>query len=232
MKGIVSLNIDGKIVEAKPGEKVLWAALDNGIYIPNLCAIREIKLPFAACRLCFVEIEGHSQPITACTEPVADGMVVHTRSPKVDRLVRTNFELLMSCHPVDCARCFANRACELQKIAAHLRLSLKPRRLRKFDRGLPIDDSSPLFVFDPNKCVLCGKCVWVCREKMGVGAIGFAFRGFNRRLTTFGGGSVVASLCTGCGECVLVCPTGALAFKDRPKRELLEAATGSRGKQG
>ena len=210
----VSLTIDGKRIEARPGDTVLWAALDNGVYIPNLCALREASEPAAACRLCFVELEGEKRPVTACTTTVADGMVINTQGPAARRLARTAFELLLSRHTVDCGHCPSNRSCELQRIAAHLRTSLKTKRFRKHERELPVDSSSPVFTYDPNKCVLCGRCVWVCRERLGIGAIGFAHRGFQRVVTTFAGGPIAESRCQGCGECVAVCPTGALVFKD------------------
>jgi len=209
----VSLTIDGKEIRAAEGDKILWAALDNGIYIPNLCTLRDALQP-AACRLCFVEVEDYSQPVTACTEPVREGIVVNTRGAKALRLARTGFELLMASHPVDCAHCPANRSCELQVIAHHLGAKLKTKRFRKILRQLPIDYSNPLFIYDPNKCVLCGKCVWVCRERLGIGDLGFAHRGFERVVTTFADEPIGKSRCQDCGECVLACPTGALTFKD------------------
>jgi len=207
------LTINGQKISALDGEKILWAALDNGIYIPNLCAIRERTEPFAACRLCFVEIEGEDKPVAACTEPVAEGMVVNTKGAKALRLARTALELLLASHPVDCAQCLKSGSCELQKIAKHLSIKLKTKRFRKILPGLPIDSSSPLFIYDPNKCVLCGRCVWVCQEKLGKGVIGFAHRGFRRMVTTFGDEPVGQSRCLDCGECVAVCPVGALVFK-------------------
>ena len=207
------MTINGQKISALDGEKILWAALDNGIYIPNLCAIRERTEPFAACRLCFVEIEGEDKPVAACTEPVAEGMVVNTKGAKALRLARTALELLLASHPVDCAQCLKSGSCELQKIAKHLSIKLKTKRFRKILPGLPIDSSSPLFIYDPNKCVLCGRCVWVCQEKLGKGVIGFAHRGFRRMVTTFGDEPVGQSRCLDCGECVAVCPVGALVFK-------------------
>jgi len=212
----VSLTIDGKKVTARQGEKVLWAALNNGIYIPNLCALRDASEPAASCRLCWVEVEGKKQPVTACTETVEQSMVVNTRGPGALRLARTALELLLASNVVDCARCPASGSCELQKIAAHLRVKLKTRRFRKLLRKLPVDSSSPVFIYDPNKCVLCGRCIWVCRERLGIGALGFAHRGFKRRVTTFGDEPIGQSECRDCGECVVVCPTGALCFKDEP----------------
>lgn len=209
----ISVTIDGKKLTAPEGEKILWAALNNGIYIPNLCAIKEGSEPFASCRLCFVEIAGKDTPVTACTTPVAEGMIVNTKGAKALRLARTAFELLLANLPLDCAHCPKSGSCEIQKIAKHLRVKLTSKRFRKTLRNLPIDSSSPLFIYDPNKCVLCGRCVWVCQEKLGIGAIGFAYRGFGRIVTTFGGGPIGQSRCQGCGECVNVCPSGALVFK-------------------
>ncbi len=213
----ISLTIDGKRITAHEGEKLLWIALDNSIYIPNLCALRDASTPPAACRLCFVEVEGKKQPVTACTETVTDGMVVNTKGAKTLRLVRTGFELLLASHPVDCAHCASNRSCELQKIAHHLGVKLNSKRFRKLLRELPIDGSNPLFIYDPNKCVLCGRCLWVCQQHLGIGVLGFAHRGFERVVTTFGDEPIGESRCQECGECITVCPTGALVFKDGHK---------------
>lgn len=213
MADLVTLIIDGVEVKAQKGERILWAALDNGIYIPNLCAIREADLPFGACRLCFVEIEGRPSPVTACSEPVADGMVVSTKTPRVNRLRRTAFELLISHHAIDCRNCAKNRNCELQRIASRLGFKLKLERLRPIPRSLPVDSSHPLFIYDPNKCVLCGKCVWVCNER-GTGAIDFAFRGIDTTVNTFDNVPLIDSSCNSCLECVKVCPVGALVPRD------------------
>jgi formate dehydrogenase major subunit/NADH-quinone oxidoreductase subunit G len=145
MKNIL-LTIDGKQIKAKEGETILWAALENGIYIPNLCAIREKIQPSASCRLCFVEVEGENEPVISCTEPVREGIVVNTRGKNALRLARTAAELILASHPVDCGHCLKNRSCELQKIAKHLGIKLKTKRFRKLERNLPIDESSPLFI--------------------------------------------------------------------------------------
>lgn len=208
----VTLTIDGVQVKARQGERILWAALDAGIYIPNLCAIRGVNPPLAGCRLCFVEIEGRPDLVTACTEPVAEGLVVNTSTPRVNRLRRTAFEFLISHHPVDCGNCAKNRNCELQKIASHLRLKLKPKRLPTIPRSLPLDSSHPLFIYDPNKCVLCGKCVWAC-GKWGTGELKFAFRGIDTVVSTFGNVPLIESSCNSCVQCVAVCPVGALVPK-------------------
>jgi bidirectional [NiFe] hydrogenase diaphorase subunit len=219
----VTLTIDGVEVKAPKGERILWVALDNGIYIPNLCALREADLPFGACRLCFIEIEGRHSLVTACSEPVAEGMVVHTTTPRVERLRRTAFELLISHHPVDCSNCAKNRHCELQRIASRLRLKLKPQRFRPIQRSLPVDSSHPLFVYDPNKCVLCGKCVWVC-NKRGDGIFDFTFRGIDTMVSTFGNIPLIDSICNSCLGCVEVCPVGALVLKDNTDKEGIDGA--------
>jgi len=215
----VSLTIDGKKIKAKEGEKILWAALESNIYIPNLCAIREKIKPSASCRLCFVEVEGENEPVIACTEPIKEGMVVNTRGKNALRLARTAAELIFASHPVDCGHCLKNRSCELQKIAKHLGIKLKTKRFRKIERNLPVDESSPLFIYDPNKCVLCGKCVWVCQEKLCIGAIGFTRRGFKRMVSTFQDKPIGESGCDQCAECVKVCPVGSLVFKNDKRVE-------------
>lgn len=217
---MVKLVIDGKQVTARKGEKVLWAALDNDIYIPNLCAIREAHLPYGGCRLCFVEIEGKGV-VTSCTQEVQDGMIVHTDTPKVKRLRRTAFELLLSHHAMDCRNCPKNRNCEIQKIASRTGMKLKLDRFKSIPRELPVDDSHPLFTYDPNKCVLCAKCVWVCAQK-GTGELDFAFRGIKTTVSAFGNMPLAEMRCTSCLECVRVCPVGALVAKE-PAREKADA---------
>jgi formate dehydrogenase major subunit/NADH-quinone oxidoreductase subunit G len=135
---MIKLTINNQEITAKPGEKILWVALDNGIYIPNLCAIREKETPNATCRLCFVEIELNNERriVTACSEPVKEGMRVYTATEKVRRLQRTAFELLMSEHQIDCSNCWARKRCELLKIAAYLKLKINNKRFRKIEKIL------------------------------------------------------------------------------------------------
>jgi bidirectional [NiFe] hydrogenase diaphorase subunit len=209
----IRVSIDGKEIDCSEGKSILWAALDSGIYIPNLCSIRKRKEAYGACRLCFVEVEGESIPVTACSIKVREGRVVNTRGARALRLARTAFELILSNHPVDCAHCLKSGSCELQKIAKHLGIKLSTNTFRKCLRNLPIDETSPVFIYDPNKCILCGRCVWLCQEELGIGEIGFAHRGFQRFVTTFGDGPVGESACKNLAELVDICPVGAFVLK-------------------
>jgi bidirectional [NiFe] hydrogenase diaphorase subunit len=209
---LITLIIDGGQYKAKQGDNILWTALDNGLYIPHLCAIRKAQNKSAACRLCLVEIEGKLSPVTACNEPVKDGMQIFLNTEKVNRLRKTVFELLLSHHRIDCDHCDKNGNCAMQDISAKLGLKLKLRRFRPIPRNLPVDNSHPLFYYDPNKCVLCGKCIWVC-QTIGNGAIDFAFRGIKTAVSTFAGNPFIEVKCDSCLRCVNICPVGSLVAK-------------------
>jgi bidirectional [NiFe] hydrogenase diaphorase subunit len=209
----VTFLLDDKPVQAPEGEKVLWAALDSGVHIPHLCAERERREPFGACRLCFVEVEGRDLPVLSCSEPVVAEMRVHTRSERVDRLRRTAFELLMSHHDLDCKNCARNGTCSLQHLAKTLRVPLKPKRFRKLPTEMPIDESHPDIVLNPNRCILCGKCVWVCNQADGSGVLDFVFRGLRTRVAPFLLEPLAESVCKECLRCADVCPVGALTRK-------------------
>lgn len=208
---VVRLTIDDQRVEAPAGTRLLWAALEAGIFIPHLCAHRELDHHPGSCRLCWVEIEG--RPVTACTEPVREGMVVRTRSEAVDRLVRTGFELIMSTHRLNCGECPANKKCALQQISRERKLPLKPKRFPKVEPDLPIDDSHPRLGLDPNHCVLCGRCVHAC-ERAGAGRVlDFINRGLATVVGTFDGQPLGDHDCGACEGCFTVCPVGALYVK-------------------
>ncbi len=213
------ISIDEKKIECFEGETLLWVALDNGIYIPNLCMTREMSEPYGACRLCYVEVESEDRPVTACTTKVREGLIVNTKGTKSLRLARTALELILSNHPVDCAHCLKSGSCELQKIAKYLRVKLKTKRFKKFLRDLPIDETSPVFIYNPNKCVLCGKCVWLGQEKLGARAIGFAYRGFQRWVTTFDNEPVGLSECGDRVELAEICPVGAFVARNKHNRK-------------
>lgn len=210
---IINLTIDGKSVETPRGSTVLEASLANDIYIPTLCYDPDLK-PYGACRLCVVEVEGMKGLPTSCTTEAKEGMVVHTDTDKVNQSRRSTMELIMANHNGNCLTCPKNQDCELLKIARYLGMDEEHfNRLRKRTEVQPIDDSHPAFTRDPNKCILCAKCVRACHEIAGVGAIDLAFRGDNARVSTFGDKSILESICESCGECVARCPTGALVPK-------------------
>ena len=221
MKEEVFITIDGKKIKAAAGSSVLKAALDNDIYIPNLCYVEKLEQPVASCRLCFVEIEGNPKPVTSCTEPVREGLVVYTDTEKVRRLQRTAAELLISRHHVDCGKCERNKNCELQNIARFLKVKLKGGRFRKLEKDMPYDESHPCLVYNPNKCVLCGRCVYICKIQ-GASSFNFAFRGARTVINASCKSSVVDPACSTFGECARVCPVAALTLRDMPKRSTQE----------
>jgi formate dehydrogenase alpha subunit len=161
-----------------------------------------------------VEIEGMRGLVSSCTTPATEGMVVHTETPKVNQARLVSMELIMANHHGDCLTCAKNQDCELQKIARYLGIQQEHfDRLRKSSEILPVDRSHPAFDRDPNKCILCAKCVRACHEITGVGAIDLAFRGNAAKVSTFGDKPILESICESCGECLARCPTGALVPK-------------------
>ncbi len=208
-----TLNIDGKEIRAARGANLLWTALDNGFYIPNLCAVRGLKRPPASCRLCFVEIAGRTGgPVTSCMEKVEDGMSVTLTSPAVKRLRRTSFNLLLSNHALDCAKCAKNKRCELQSIASHEHFKLNDRRFNKIPLEYPIDSSHPQIILDRNKCVLCGKCILACNNG-GTSVLDFAYRGLKTIVSTFAQMPLAETECNSCLACAAVCPVAAIYLR-------------------
>jgi len=210
---MAKLIVDGREIESPEGMTLLQACLDNGIYIPNLCYLKEMEDPPSSCRLCIVEIEGYRQPVTSCRVRIREGMVVTTGTERVRRLQRTAFELLLSVHHVDCKNCPANRRCELQRIAKHLQFGLKLKRLEKIEREVRIEENHPYIQYVPDRCVLCGRCVFVCREKNGQPMISFARRGLDTVISFFGQEDKAMDICEQCYACVEVCPVAALLSK-------------------
>jgi formate dehydrogenase alpha subunit len=216
----IKLTINGRQVKAGKGATVLEAALGAGIYIPTLCYNPDLK-PYGGCRLCVVEIEGMRGLVSSCTTPATEGMIVQTETPKVNQSRRITMELISANHHGDCLACAKNQDCELLEIAQYLGMEQEHiDRLRKSVQLLPVDKSHPMFIHDPNKCILCAICVRACHEITYVGAIDIAFRGNSARVTTFGDKPIVESICKSCGECVARCPTGALVPKwEKPPAE-------------
>lgn len=210
----ITLTIDGVTVETKRGQTVLEAARQANIYLPTLCYDPDLE-PYGGCRLCIVEIEGMRGLPTACTLLAEDGMIVRTESPQLHSVRRSTLELILADHAGDCIACRKNGHCSLQEVSSYLGVDCRPTLLREPTR--PVDRSNPLFDFDPNKCILCGICVRACAELQGAHAIDFAWRGIDAKITPSGGGLWIDSNCEYCGECLIRCPTGALAPKNSQK---------------
>jgi NADH dehydrogenase/NADH:ubiquinone oxidoreductase subunit G len=211
---MVSILVDQKKIEAQEGTPLLKACLDNGITIPNLCYLKEVDPAPASCRLCFVEIDGVDRPVAACSVPVQAAMVVRTDTPAVRRLQRTALKLLLSVHDVDCRNCPANRKCTLQHLARFLKVGLKSKGLRHRLKEPPIDDRHPCLDYFPNRCVLCGRCVAVCRRATDRPELTFAKRGFDTVVSFFGRTDSARHDCATCRACIDTCPVAALALKD------------------
>ena len=204
---MIRITIDKRPFEVENAKTVLEACREAGVYVPTLCADPDLE-PFGACRLCIVKIEGLRGLPTACTTPVADGMVITTEDTEI-RAVRTmTMQLLLSDHPQDCLTCGKNGLCSLQETAEYL--GLRERVFNHLDRAIEPDDSNPCYAINNAKCILCGKCVRACEEINGSGAINFVSRGFQTQIRPFGSVPIRESICESCGECVERCPTGAL----------------------
>lgn len=211
---MIKLIVDDREIEAKEGTTLLQACLENDIYIPNLCYLEEIEHPPASCRMCFVEIEGEEEPLTSCTVQVREGLVVHTDTTLVRRLQRSALRLLLSVHDVDCAHCPANKKCELQRMAKFLKVSLKPKGLEPFLKEPEIYEGHPVLNYYPNRCVLCGKCVFVSQKGDGKPFLSFAKRGFETIISFYGQGDSQRFADETFMACVKVCPVGAITLKE------------------
>src|SRR5580693_8479687 len=208
----VTLTIDGRKVSVPPGTSVMAAAalIDNPI--PKLCATDSVEA-FGSCRLCLVEIEGRKGTPASCTTPAEAGMIVRTKTPRLERLRRGVMELYISDHPLDCLTCSANNDCELQAQAGNVGL----RDVRYGYAGAnhleaPTDASNPYFTFESSKCIVCSRCVRACEEVQGTFALTILGRGFDSKVGT-GGVDFLSSECVSCGACVQACPTATLNEK-------------------
>lgn len=206
----ITLTIDGRQVQVAKGSTVLEAARVAGINIPTLCYHPELR-PEGACRLCVVEIKGGKSLAAACVMPAGNGMEVHTNTPFVREARRTALELLLANHPFECLTCERSGNCELQTLAHDL--GVREVRYTGEKRSVPIDDSSLSLVRDPNKCILCGRCVRMCGEVQGVHALGYINRGWDTLVEPLFGQKLADVACVNCGQCSTVCPTGAITEK-------------------
>lgn len=210
---MVKILVDTNEIQADEGKSLLQTCLEHGIFIPNLCFMKSREHPHASCRLCFVEIDGIDRPVTACTERVREGLVVLTATAKARRLQCTAFKLLMSAHHCRPKACPVRGGCQLIRIARHLKVGLNSQPLERLERAIDEDVDLGLFTYYPFRCVLCGRCVHVCRQRTGHNLLTFARRGLDTVVALFGGEDLAAAPCRHCGACAAVCPTGALVPK-------------------
>jgi iron-only hydrogenase group A len=200
---------------ANPGETVLDVTEREGIRIPTLCYLKGFS-PTGSCRMCMVEVEDQGRLVPSCAFPVYNGMKVKTNSPEVRRARKTIIELLIANHPQDCLVCIRNGNCDLQTLAAEY--GVRSFRYVGQRRKGKLDLASPSIERDPEKCILCGRCVRVCHEMQNVGAIDLINRGFNSTVAPAMNRSLNTVACVYCGQCIVHCPVGALREKSDQKR--------------
>ena len=210
----VTCSIDGREVTVPAGTTVMRAAALIGGSIPKLCATDNLK-QFGSCRLCLVEVDGMRGTPASCTTPVAEGMKVHTQTPRLQKLRRGVMELYISDHPLDCLTCSANNDCELQDQAAAVGLrDVRYGYEGENHLGAATDTSNPYFDFDPSKCIACSRCVRACDEVQGTFALTIDGRGFASKVSAgLASDTYLSSECVSCGACVSACPTATLQEK-------------------
>jgi len=214
MSEMIKLNIDGKDIEVEKGSSVLVAAKKANIDIPTLCFLKEINAT-GDCRMCIVEIEGRRGFVPSCITKVEEGMVVRTNTPEINEARKVILDLILSSHNRDCLTCVRNGNCELQVLAQKFGITDIEFEGEKVKEH--IDDLSPSIVRDSSKCILCKRCVAVCKNVQNISAIDVAGRGFESRISTVGEESLNNVNCTFCGQCITACPVGALREKDETK---------------
>jgi formate dehydrogenase alpha subunit len=208
----IELTIDGKKVRGKEGQTILDVAKENEIHIPTLC--HHPLLPDnGACRVCVVDVGRKDRLEAACTTPIIKGMIVETHNERVLKTRKIIVELLLSKHKTDCLTCEQNGNCELQDLAYEFEIDPDDLLFRFEDKVKPVDDSSPAITYDPNLCILCGRCVSACNAIRNHGILNYEHRGYDTVVISGAGELLIDSECVSCGECVQVCPTGALNEK-------------------
>ncbi|KUK12796.1 MAG: Formate dehydrogenase alpha subunit [Moorella sp. 60_41] len=204
---MVTLTIDGRQVAVPEGTTILEAARRLDIRIPTLC-YHPLLRPLGYCRLCLVAVEGAGKPVTACNTPVAEGMVVHTSTPEIEEWRKGIIEMLLSQHPADCLTCEKAGDCDLQDCA--YQAGVKGPAWKAEVASLPVLRDNPFIVRDYNKCIVCGRCVRVCLEVQGNAALELVGRGIETKAGTVDPAGLKEAGCVFCGNCLQVCPVGAL----------------------
>ena len=206
----ITLTIDDQVVEVEAGTTILEAARQVGISIPTLCYHPDLSL-HGSCRVCVVEDMNTHRLLASCVAPANDGMKISTRSAAARKARKMNVELLLANHPNDCLGCDRSGSCELQDLTYNLGITRES--VERFDgekRNLELDTQGVALKRDPNKCILCGRCVRVCEEIQGLGTLEFTGRGFDSIVTTAFDLPQSEVNCSKCGQCAAVCPVGAI----------------------
>jgi formate dehydrogenase alpha subunit len=207
----IVLTIDEKRISCPPGTSILEAAAKNGIKIPHLCYHPDLK-PFGACRLCLVEDEKTGRLMASCVTPAAQDMAIRTDTARVVDHRRNIVRLMIAEHPESCIVCSKGNRCRLRWVAAQM--GVGETNLYSMPNYKPLEQANPFIIRDLSKCILCGKCIRADHELVVVGAIDYNLRGFHSRPATVHELGLERSVCTFCGTCVSMCPTGALSTKN------------------
>ena len=207
----ITLTINGFDVTVPEGSTIMEAADEASIHIPRLCYHPKLSIQ-GACRVCVVEVEGSNKLVASCCYPAEDGMAVRTNTPEILRLRRDIVELLIDNHPEDCNTCERDGNCELQRLARDMgiRERLFAGERKRYEKDL----SSPALIRDPEKCVLCGRCVRICGEVQEAACLSQVHRGFETVVMPAHDAPFAETVCIGCGQCAKVCPTAAFVEKD------------------
>lgn len=216
---MMNVTINGKAYQFEPNLTILEACQKAGINIPTFCHLKGLT-PAGACRICVVEVEKARGLVPSCAYPISDGMVVQTNTDRIREARKMIVELLLANHPQDCLTCNRSLSCELQKLAHEY--NAEPKQQWKAKRKYHLDSTSPSLIRDPEKCIICGRCVRVCEEVQGVGAIDFTKRGFETMVLPAFNEDLANTTCINCGQCIKVCPTGALS-ENFSVREVMDA---------
>jgi NADH dehydrogenase/NADH:ubiquinone oxidoreductase subunit G len=214
MHTLIIIKIDGREVKVQKGVNLIDAAESVGIHIPNLCYLKGIK-GIGACRMCLVEIEGMKAPVAACTMQVKEGMSILTNTERVREVRKFVIDLIVSMHPLDCMTCTKAGVCNLQNYAYEF--EIKESSFTRKKLGFNIDDANPFIKLDPDYCILCSKCIRVCKHQ-GTNVLEFRGRGVGSKIIAGGDQALHESDCTFCGSCVDVCPVNAILEADRWRR--------------